>query len=91
MQQSTRSVSPILVLSLLLIACSGGGGDGGGGTAPVVAEAMQKTSGDSQSGAPGATLPHPLEVKVTTGSGVAVPGFTVSFSTSAGSVSPQRA
>ncbi|MGD2067447.1 MAG: Ig-like domain-containing protein [Gemmatimonadota bacterium] len=82
-----RPSLPILALlvSALAVACDGGGD----GTDPIVPSQMQITAGDGQSGPPGTTLSEPLEVKVTDDAGRAAADFTVSFSASSGSVSPQ--
>lgn len=82
-----RHSLPILavLVSALAVACDGGGD----GTEPIVPSQMQITAGDGQTGPPGTTLSEPLEVKVTDDAGRAVADFTVSFSASSGSVSPQ--
>ena len=79
-------------LIFVLSACSGGGGGTDGPTTPTptspTASAIALVSGNSQNGKAEAALSSPLVVKVTSGSGTAIPGVTVSFAATAGSVNP---
>jgi hypothetical protein len=86
MAQSRRPLRSWVTLAAFALACSGGDGDGG--TAPPVPTNMQKTGGDDQTGLPGATLPQPLEVRITDAGGLTIANHAVSFSASAGTLSP---
>jgi hypothetical protein len=89
MAMGLRSVRAVLALSLLALACSGGGDDPG--PSGPVASVLVKSSGDDQSGLPGAALPQPLEVRLTDQSGVVMANVLVTFSTTAGTVNPTAA
>jgi hypothetical protein len=82
MPKALRACIPALVVSLIVLACSAPAGP---------ALTIQKLSGDEQGGFPGTTLPQPFVVRVTDGDGAAVPGLTIWFAPSAGSLNPPSA
>jgi len=53
-------------------------------TGPQVPAALQRMSGDGQSGIVGQALPNPLVVKVVDGAGAGVPGVSVAWSVTSG-------
>lgn len=85
-----------ILLVYTLLACGGDGGSGDGPTTPPgptapTASAIAAVSGSGQTGKAEAALASPLIVKVTSSSGAAISGITVTFATNAGSVNPSSA
>lgn len=74
-----------LALAVVLSACGGGGdGDGGTITPPPESRVLAKTGGDQQTGVVGSAVAVSPRVRVTTSSGSAVAGVTVSFAVASG-------
>lgn len=86
------SIVRISVLAALVSACGGGGGDGGGGGTPPTsggATAIQAVSNNAAPTTPaGTTSPVTLVAKVTNAAGSGVSGVTVTWSVSAGTITP---
>lgn len=78
-------------LALAVISCGGGGSDGPTTPATPTASAIAAVSGGSQTGKAEGALSAPLVVKVTSSSGAAISGVTVSFATASGSLNPSSA
>lgn len=84
------------LVPLTIAACGGGGGDGGGGgvvnpPGPRVPASITFDAGSTASGTVGSALPGTITVTVRTASNLPVPGTTVTFSASAGTVSATSA
>ncbi|MBA3646003.1 MAG: Ig-like domain-containing protein, partial [Gemmatimonadaceae bacterium] len=79
----------VLAFSIVAVACGGGGGTDANPVGPPTA--VSALSGSSATVTAGSTAPIALVAKVLDAGGHAVPGATVTWGTSSGSISPATA